>query len=111
MARAPRPHSASRADWQRPWWHSFFAFHELEEAAGLPVRGLVLVQEGQMGFLELVKEFVPVDRFQVLVVGERDAQHAGFLAVDRKSTRLNSSHPSISYAVFCLKKKKEHPDD
>src|SRR5690348_17631702 len=28
---------------------------------------------------------------------------------DRKSTRLNSSHPSISYAVFCLKKKTEHP--
>src|SRR4051794_41567294 len=27
---------------------------------------------------------------------------------DRKSTRLNSSHPSISYAVFCLKKKKTH---
>src|SRR5690348_17687311 len=29
------------------------------------------------------------------------------IAQDRKSTRLNSSHPSISYAVFCLKKKKE----
>src|SRR2546422_6884217 len=28
---------------------------------------------------------------------------------DRKSTRLNSSHGYISYAVFCLKKKKEHP--
>src|SRR5689334_24099127 len=28
------------------------------------------------------------------------------LRVDRKSTRLNSSHSSISYAVFCLKKKK-----
>src|SRR5690348_17920501 len=28
------------------------------------------------------------------------------LVEDRKSTRLNSSHPSISYAVFCLKKKK-----
>src|SRR5438876_7653036 len=26
-------------------------------------------------------------------------------SLDRKSTRLNSSHPSISYAVFCLKKK------
>src|SRR5438876_9293772 len=26
---------------------------------------------------------------------------------DRKSTRLNSSHPSISYAVFCLKKKNQ----
>src|SRR5438067_9609581 len=29
---------------------------------------------------------------------------------DRKSTRLNSSHVSISYAVFCLKKKKEQKD-
>src|SRR3712207_8486152 len=28
-----------------------------------------------------------------------------FLALDRKSTRLNSSHANISYAVFCLKKK------
>src|SRR2546430_13651596 len=32
---------------------------------------------------------------------------AGFLP-DRKSTRLNSSHSQISYAVFCLKKKKTH---
>src|SRR3989449_1845893 len=30
---------------------------------------------------------------------------------DRKSTRLNSSHGYISYAVFCLKKKKEHRQD
>src|SRR3712207_7016338 len=29
-----------------------------------------------------------------------------FTGVDRKSTRLNSSHANISYAVFCLKKKK-----
>src|SRR3712207_7665766 len=29
-------------------------------------------------------------------------------AVDRKSTRLNSSHANISYAVFCLKKKTYH---
>src|SRR5699024_11572333 len=29
--------------------------------------------------------------------------------LDRKSTRLNSSHVSISYAVFCLKKKKQTP--
>src|SRR5690348_17530517 len=32
-------------------------------------------------------------------------------ASDRKSTRLNSSHPSISYAVFCLKKKKKKAED
>src|SRR5256885_12561507 len=31
------------------------------------------------------------------------------LKKDRKSTRLNSSHLVISYAVFCLKKKKKHP--
>src|SRR5438876_3364818 len=36
--------------------------------------------------------------------GERPwGHHMG----DRKSTRLNSSHPSISYAVFCLKKKND----
>src|SRR3712207_8325111 len=32
----------------------------------------------------------------------------GFGGQDRKSTRLNSSHANISYAVFCLKKKKCH---
>src|SRR5689334_23938355 len=39
------------------------------------------------------------------------APGASALAIgeDRKSTRLNSSHSSISYAVFCLKKKKHHP--
>src|SRR5436189_3972665 len=38
---------------------------------------------------------------RVGVVGDRD------VPVDRKSTRLNSSHRCISYAVFCLKKKKK----
>src|SRR2546430_6598312 len=37
---------------------------------------------------------------------EPDALRAGVLERDRKSTRLNSSHSQISYAVFCLKKKK-----
>src|SRR5690349_22450459 len=31
----------------------------------------------------------------------------GYPGIDRKSTRLNSSHVEISYAVFCLKKKKK----
>src|SRR5947207_8265196 len=35
------------------------------------------------------------------------AGNGGQLASDRKSTRLNSSHTVISYAVFCLKKKKQ----
>src|SRR4051794_41719474 len=39
------------------------------------------------------------DHVKALFTAKRDE--------DRKSTRLNSSHPSISYAVFCLKKKKK----
>src|SRR2546427_1292561 len=37
------------------------------------------------------------------------SRYATALAADRKSTRLNSSHSQISYAVFCLKKKKTTP--
>src|SRR3712207_7210069 len=61
----------------------------------------------------------PADRDARLAAqleGERDAgdhrQHCGQVAdtgQDRKSTRLNSSHANISYAVFCLKKKKTTP--
>src|SRR2546428_10007671 len=45
---------------------------------------------------KLVKRERPQERQPVLAEGDR---------VDRKSTRLNSSHDQISYAVFCLKKK------
>src|SRR4051794_41350375 len=49
---------------------------------------------------------------RVLEVGTGSGYAAAVLSrlcpsPDRKSTRLNSSHPSISYAVFCLKKKKK----
>src|SRR2546428_9982258 len=40
--------------------------------------------------------------------GARQAAPARPLRQDRKSTRLNSSHDQISYAVFCLKKKNKH---
>src|SRR5438876_8575519 len=39
-------------------------------------------------------------------IGLAGQEPRGCRHLDRKSTRLNSSHPSISYAVFCLKKKK-----
>src|SRR2546427_4264547 len=42
-----------------------------------------------------------------LARGEHEHGHGGPPAQDRKSTRLNSSHSQISYAVFCLKKKKK----
>src|SRR2546426_9196735 len=38
-------------------------------------------------------------------------QQNGIVRIDRKSTRLNSSHLVISYAVFCLKKKKKNITD
>src|SRR5688572_27198106 len=44
-----------------------------------------------------------------LVFGNRLLAEAVVIGVDRKSTRLNSSHSQISYAVFCLKKKKDPP--
>src|SRR5690348_10954075 len=46
---------------------------------------------------KFVYRFEPIQRRDVVVF---------WYPLDRKSTRLNSSHPSISYAVFCLKKKK-----
>src|SRR5438105_6835274 len=42
------------------------------------------------------------------LAGARVTVSPNAIAVDRKSTRLNSSHEWISYAVFCLKKKKHH---
>src|SRR3712207_7488573 len=50
-----------------------------------------------------------VEAVEVFAVGAFGGQHRGARldrhAQDRKSTRLNSSHANISYAVFCLKKK------
>src|SRR5215217_1122821 len=45
-----------------------------------------------------------VPKLDAVLVTHSDNDH---YSVDRKSTRLNSSHANISYAVFCLKKKKK----
>src|SRR3712207_8945338 len=47
-------------------------------------------------------------RFVMSVFEGAYAGGAAYLDIDRKSTRLNSSHANISYAVFCLKKKKKN---
>src|SRR5690348_17366963 len=68
-----------------------------------------------VGKLDLAVAIVAVGVTLVIVVVERNtgvvtlnqAPAGGVVLGDRKSTRLNSSHPSISYAVFCLKKKKK----
>src|SRR5438105_7103562 len=62
---------------------------------------------GGTGF-GLLKEGLQAYMMQRLAPGgfPLSPSHLLYLATDRKSTRLNSSHEWISYAVFCLKKKK-----
>src|SRR5256885_6600584 len=61
------------------------------------------------GFADVYVVFLKVDgdKFTAFIVerGTPDDEGGELVPVDRKSTRLNSSHLVISYAVFCLKKK------
>src|SRR5690349_21924287 len=66
-----------------------------EGPAGRPHLNVVLVREG------FAAEAGEQDN------EENKEEAAGSHTKDRKSTRLNSSHVEISYAVFCLKKKKK----
>src|SRR2546430_4040716 len=50
---------------------------------------------------------LPLQKAQVRYMRVREQGAESREQVDRKSTRLNSSHSQISYAVFCLKKKKK----
>src|SRR2546426_7741457 len=54
-----------------------------------------------------VRQIIDIDGVRSLVLADVLAAHV-MDAADRKSTRLNSSHLVISYAVFCLKKKKNN---
>src|SRR3712207_7717282 len=62
---------------------------------------LLISDQVTEGVLRLMRLWRQRGSRVVLVVGELDD------TTDRKSTRLNSSHANISYAVFCLKKKKK----
>src|SRR2546430_3015260 len=74
-----------------------------------------LFRSGIHGHRDAVRVVVRGRHFTIVRDGEiavppphigRIERHAWQQLVDRKSTRLNSSHSQISYAVFCLKKKK-----
>src|SRR2546430_4370436 len=52
----------------------------------------------------------PVHYFFLIVAPPLEVSNQYLPVQDRKSTRLNSSHSQISYAVFCLKKKKNTKD-
>src|SRR5438445_7269341 len=79
-----------------------FVSSPYKDASEVP-KGLSAKHEAD-GVLKILPEFEPgltdIEGFSHLIVlWEFDR--------DRKSTRLNSSHANISYAVFCLKKKKK----
>src|SRR5207302_9147070 len=60
--------------------------------------------ENRLRMQEEYECFFLIADYHVLTTG---AKEEAFIFLDRKSTRLNSSHVKISYAVFCLKKKKK----
>src|SRR5438876_7676570 len=76
---------------RRPPRSTLFPYTTLFRSAVIPIPGLPMIRPG--------------DDLAMLLGDAIDTARVG--AKDRKSTRLNSSHPSISYAVFCLKKKKK----
>src|SRR5438874_9109455 len=61
----------------------------------------------RFGLVQALLERPPERRPVKVAVAEVFFPHDAVPAGDRKSTRLNSSHVEISYAVFCLKKKKK----
>src|SRR2546422_3172500 len=68
-------------------------------------------QARQYGAIDFLSKQLTYD--SIVTVVEREVKdpsklfEPGSVLLDRKSTRLNSSHGYISYAVFCLKKKKD----
>src|SRR2546430_8097115 len=84
-----------------PYTTLFRSHRELDRRLARRMLGRVRQQIGQNA--ERLHEVEPTDESRL---GEVDARLYGPV-LDRKSTRLNSSHSQISYAVFCLKKKKK----
>src|SRR3712207_8925337 len=70
-------------------------------AAGAPAAAGEVHQQAAPGAVRELRQHR--ERLRVLRL---EAEVQAHRAEDRKSTRLNSSHANISYAVFCLKKKK-----
>src|SRR2546430_11130848 len=85
---------------------TLFRSHGAREMLELGALGADGVERHQLG-LPLQRDVRGIEQADLhLPRGEMlDVTHLG----DRKSTRLNSSHSQISYAVFCLKKKRYNP--
>src|SRR5688572_31892866 len=91
---------------RRPPRSTLFPYTTLFRSVELSFKVSVLVTLGALAVLALywvsALPHFDLDRWALNIGAGPDGK-----AVDRKSTRLNSSHSQISYAVFCLKKKKK----
>src|SRR5258708_27098000 len=92
---------------RRPPRSTLFPYTTLFRSA--KSEGCYLLSE-HAGFLRVHSESrrLRLQRFGNGEFPQRRCRPQSQLELDRKSTRLNSSHQIISYAVFCLKKKKTH---
>src|SRR5438876_891064 len=92
-----------------PCCHLFLA-HRMQRHTSAGIPGMILFVDSALP----LPAGIPVGVINVAVTVDRQIDPISrwcdlelAINIDRKSTRLNSSHPSISYAVFCLKKKKK----
>src|SRR2546430_3212555 len=90
-----------------PYTTLFRSHHIIHDDDGIARGKVALDVFEQAMFFRLFADVEDARRIGWVVElrGYPDAQCDGISAQDRKSTRLNSSHSQISYAVFCLKKK------
>src|SRR5690349_23913348 len=84
----------------------FFSFFFFNDPATTEIYTLSLHDALPIYFV-LMGHLSPLDGIGPEQLGVRDLEAILNEGQDRKSTRLNSSHVEISYAVFCLKKKKK----
>src|SRR5690348_17942478 len=80
---------------------------ETAEIYTLSLHDALPISPGLMFQTNPSKAVCQLARWSVALYREVQPPNEPAFFPDRKSTRLNSSHPSISYAVFCLKKKKK----
>src|SRR3712207_8185172 len=81
----------------------------LKESDNLHISSImpVVLEDCKAASLEITKEYIKDVNIEMRK-NKKDRRTRGLVVKeDRKSTRLNSSHANISYAVFCLKKKKK----
>src|SRR3972149_4532886 len=89
-------------------FYTLFYDHPVGEHVVQICNDLPCALRGSEQFLDHACQKLNLDKHKVEHSGQTTQD--GSVTLDRKSTRLNSSHSQISYAVFCLKKKKNKRD-